>query len=151
LVGETLLCPARPQRQYRLPLRAGNAKFCGPGRGENPLRHPHLTARIPRMSGPKLIELRRMRAALERQRNHDRCAAFGSEYARLLQEFHDWERRLSQLAVPAEDTVRPLEPIRAEIDHLLRQEAHHEAARIFGEGVSRLRAVVEKGRHRFEE
>ena len=38
------------------------------------------------MSGPKLIELRRMRAALERQRNHDRCAAFGSEYARLLQE-----------------------------------------------------------------
>ena len=103
------------------------------------------------MSGPKLIELRRMRAALERQRNHDRCAAFGSEYARLLQEFHHGEQRLARLAVPAEDRVRPLESIRAEIDHLLRQEAHHEAARIFGEEVSRLRAVLEKQRERFEE
>jgi len=103
------------------------------------------------MSGPKLLELRRMRAARERQLDHDRCAGFGSEYSRLLEEFNEWARRLAKLSVPVAENVRPLERVRAEIDALLLQGSHHEAARIFGEEVSRLRGLVEQQQAQFEQ
>ena len=103
------------------------------------------------MSGPKLIEVRRMEAARERQRNRDRCATCGSEYTRLLQELRDWGKRLIQLGLPVADEVQPPEALRARIDGLLRQEFHHEAARIYGEEVARLRKLVEKRHNQFQE
>src|SRR5262245_26012354 len=98
------------------------------------------------MSGPKLIELRRMRAAAERQLNHDRCAAFGSEYARLLKEFREWGERLDRMGIATSEQVQPLERVQAGIETLLREGAHHEAARLFGEAVAKVRDAVEKRR-----
>lgn len=103
------------------------------------------------MSGPKLIELRRMRAARERQQNLDRCTGFASEYARLLEQFRRWAERLAAAGLQAPDKPLPLEQLRARIDSLLQQGFHHEAARIFGEEVSRLRGLVDGRRRLFQE
>ena len=103
------------------------------------------------MSGPKLIELRRMRAARERQRDHDRCAGFASEYARLLEEFNQWAGRLAQLCVKENETPRPLAIVRSDIDAWLQQEQHHEAARLFEEEVLRLRGLVQQRQDQFQQ
>ncbi len=49
------------------------------------------------MSGPKLMELRRLRREARRQHNKDRCEEFNAEYPRLVAEFEALRRRLEEL------------------------------------------------------
>jgi hypothetical protein len=103
------------------------------------------------MSGPKLIEIRRMRAAQERQRNHDECAGGLAEYARLLGEIQEWVQRCASLGVIVQPELRSLESMRVEAAQRLYGEQHHEAARMVREELQKARDIRRSLPRRFQE
>lgn len=98
------------------------------------------------MSGPKLVELRRMWAESRKQFVSDRCSSRDSEYARFEEEFLELVRRLEELGVDVEIKLSPGKELARRIATMLAENRHDAADKIYEAEIAR--AETETGRLR---
>lgn len=96
------------------------------------------------MSGPKLVELRRMWAESRKQFVSDRCSSRDSEYARVEEEFLELVRRLEELGIDVEIKLSPGKELGRRIAKMLAENRHDEADKLYEAEMARAR--TETGR-----
>lgn len=100
------------------------------------------------MSGPKLMELRRLRREARRQHNQDRCDGFDVEYPRLFAEFQALCNRLGSLGEVARNTLKDPADAASDAAEALRNNRDDEAVKTYGRYVLSAREEIEAARRR---
>jgi hypothetical protein len=94
------------------------------------------------MSGPKLMEIRRMRREAQRRHNSDLCSTYDSEYLRLFTRCQSLCERLTALGQPEEARLPDPARVAADAATLIGKDKDVEAARDYGETIKQARNRV---------
>ncbi len=104
-----------------------------------------------RMSGPKLMELRRLRRAALRKHNLEKMAELKARYARLFREVAEWRARLAEVGIDVPQQLESLAAIERKYAPLLDGQKDVEVVREFSSIVESLGEFTDGLRLRHEE